>query len=93
MAASSSRQNWCKSLIALYAVSAFFLTLCFKLLLFHLFFKGSSWEELQKHLKNPQVPWTLCHGDFHAANMFFLPNDKDGEEESLIFHDWAVVGP
>ena len=40
MAASNSRQKWCKSLIALYAVSAFSLNnvVVFKLLLFHLFF-------------------------------------------------------
>ncbi|CAM9483000.1 unnamed protein product [Discosporangium mesarthrocarpum] len=46
-------------------------------------FARASWAGLQKHLGDPLVPWTLCHGDFHAANMFLFGDSLDagvGEE-------------
>ena len=30
----------------------------------------TSWKALQAHLHDPHIPYTLTHGDFHAANMF-----------------------
>ncbi len=36
-------------------------------------FAESSWAGLQAHVRDPAVPFTLCHGDFHAANMFLRP--------------------
>ncbi len=50
----------------------------------------ASWRSLQTHLNKPGVPFTLCHGDFHAANMFLL-NDK--EDIELVMFDWSEVGP
>jgi hypothetical protein len=56
-------------------------------------FASSSWEKLQAHLKNSdKVPFTLCHGDYHAANMF-LVRDKDTEVDRPIMFDWSEVGP
>jgi Phosphotransferase enzyme family len=43
---------------------------------------NSSWDKLQVHLQNPEIPWTLCHGDFHAGNMIL-----DGDE--LFMVDWS----
>lgn len=47
------------------------------------------------------MPWTLCHGDFHAGNMFLLPSNqspstekREGEEgDNLVLFDWSEVGP
>jgi hypothetical protein len=61
-------------------------------------FANSSWEKLQHHLKH--APYTLTHGDFHAANMIIhLPaNDclgSSAEEllRELKVFDWSEVGP
>ena len=38
--------------------------------------------------------WTLVHGDFHPANMFFVP-EKNNEKElngRLIVLDWELIG-
>jgi thiamine kinase-like enzyme len=47
---------------------------------------NSSWDKLQAHLQNPEIPWTLCHGDFYAGNMIL-----DGDE--LFWVDWAQCTP
>eukprot|EP00056_Hartaetosiga_gracilis_P019437 m.14145 g.14145 ORF g.14145 m.14145 type:complete len:491 (+) comp7698_c0_seq1:81-1553(+) len=36
-------------------------------------FAATSWDDLQEHLNNPAVPFTLVHGDFHAANIIYIP--------------------
>jgi Ser/Thr protein kinase RdoA (MazF antagonist) len=37
-------------------------------------------------LKDPDLAWTLCHGDFHASNSFYLPQQKQ-----VVFVDWSEV--
>jgi hypothetical protein len=32
----------------------------------------SSWHEVAAKLQDPSLPFTLCHGDFHASNMMLL---------------------
>lgn len=49
-------------------------------------FSKTSWEQLQSQISDTSVPFTLCHGDFHAANMFF-------QNENPILVDWSEVGP
>jgi len=57
-------------------------------------FETASWEALQTRLRDPAVPWTLCHGDFHASNLFLLNSAAAGEEEGgLVLFDWTEVGP
>lgn len=45
-------------------------------------FARATWANLQAHLRNPSIPWTLCHGDFHAGNILLA-----GDEVVLV--DWA----
>lgn len=52
----------------------------------------SSWEALQAHIKDPKIPFTLCHGDFHASNMF-LVRDPVSKQEAPVWFDWSEVGP
>ncbi|CAM9410060.1 unnamed protein product [Choristocarpus tenellus] len=60
-------------------------------------FALSSWKLLQAHLCDPSVPWTLCHGDFHASNMFaFAGLEKSDYSHGgigLALCDWSEVGP
>jgi len=51
-------------------------------------FEKTSWEGLQAHLQSPDVPFTICHGDFHASNMYWC---KDAPH--LKFFDWTEFGP
>ena len=57
--------------------------------------KRASWHELQHHLRDPTVPFTLCHGDFHASNMYVSVREgADGKEElQWTLYDWSEVGP
>eukprot|EP01138_Halocafeteria_seosinensis_P005137 gb/GECG01005252.1/.p1 GENE.gb/GECG01005252.1/~~gb/GECG01005252.1/.p1 ORF type:complete len:447 (+),score=54.97 gb/GECG01005252.1/:1-1341(+) len=50
-------------------------------------FEATTWENLQKRLNDPEVPFTFTHGDFHAANMIWLPKEK-----RPIAVDWSEVG-
>ena len=62
----------------------------------------ASWAELQRFLHDPANPWTLCHGDFHASNMF-LRGGADREKDAagcvetfpddVTLFDWSEVGP
>lgn len=55
----------------------------------------SSWSILQKHLHNPSVPFTLCHGDFHAANMSVQRLGSEGEffdNHRIFLFDWSEIG-
>ena len=54
-------------------------------------FAATSWEKLQSHLRDPDVPFTLTHGDFHSSNMFLLPGDVS--PSSVCLFDWSEVGP
>eukprot|EP00761_Pharyngomonas_kirbyi_P010712 gb/GECH01010734.1/.p1 GENE.gb/GECH01010734.1/~~gb/GECH01010734.1/.p1 ORF type:complete len:471 (+),score=91.02 gb/GECH01010734.1/:1-1413(+) len=57
-------------------------------------FEHTSWENLQNHLHDDSVPFTLCHGDFHAANMLLLNRTPPGKEkDGLVMVDWSEVGP
>lgn len=53
-------------------------------------FEMSNWEDFQTHIKS--TSFTLCHGDFHAANMFLYR--KEGSEADIpLWFDWSEVGP
>ncbi|ORY04305.1 hypothetical protein K493DRAFT_311393 [Basidiobolus meristosporus CBS 931.73] len=52
-------------------------------------FASASWDNLQKHLRDQKVPFTLTHGDYHAANMIWVHSDS---EQQLRVHDWSEVG-
>jgi hypothetical protein len=58
-------------------------------------YERASWQQLQEHLRDRQVPFTLCHGDFHASNMYVsLQDGKDGQPEiKLCLYDWSEFGP
>ena len=45
----------------------------------------ASWPALQKQIRS--APFTLCHGDFHASNMFLR------EDGAIVMFDWSEVGP
>jgi hypothetical protein len=61
------------------------------------------WERLQARLRDPSVPFTLCHNDFHASNMFLrvranlAPIYSSGAVHTtpsdIIMFDWSEVGP
>ena len=50
----------------------------------------SSWERLQRRLKDRSLPFTLTHGDFHASNMLYTAPPED--PRSLLMVDWSEVG-
>eukprot|EP00051_Salpingoeca_urceolata_P007382 m.97274 g.97274 ORF g.97274 m.97274 type:complete len:428 (+) comp15216_c0_seq3:85-1368(+) len=49
---------------------------------------ASSWDAFQKHINDPKVPWTLCHGDFHAGNMIVT----ETPDTTVCLFDWSEVG-
>ncbi|KAH7059419.1 hypothetical protein BKA57DRAFT_444803 [Linnemannia elongata] len=53
-------------------------------------FKRASWERLQKRLQDKTLPFTLTHGDFHAANMI-LDRSSPTEAPSICMYDWSEV--
>ncbi|KAG5176420.1 hypothetical protein JKP88DRAFT_334990 [Tribonema minus] len=64
--------------------------------------EATSWQALQEHLRSPRTPFTLCHGDFHAANMIFLKDNgastsplstSTSSGGELFAVDWSEVGP
>ena len=50
----------------------------------------ASWSALQAHLHDPDVPFTLCHGDFNAANMFVSGGATPAAMRITLF-DWSEV--
>jgi len=48
-----------------------------------------SWVDFQKEFQSR--PWTLVHGDFHPANMLWLPSAGPGEAPLRVV-DWEMVG-
>jgi aminoglycoside phosphotransferase (APT) family kinase protein len=48
-------------------------------------FAYSTWPNFQKEFAN-STPFTLCHGDFHAANMI------NKQDNTIILLDWSEVG-
>ncbi|KAG0365063.1 hypothetical protein BGX24_004283 [Mortierella sp. AD032] len=53
-------------------------------------FKQASWERLQNRLQDRSIPFTLTHGDFHAANMI-LDRSSATEAPSICMYDWSEV--
>ncbi|KAF9980696.1 hypothetical protein BGZ65_004785 [Modicella reniformis] len=53
-------------------------------------FAQASWKKLQQRLQDRAVPFTLCHGDFHAANMI-LDRSKSTISPDLVIYDWSEV--
>ncbi|KAF9920179.1 hypothetical protein FBU30_010033 [Linnemannia zychae] len=53
-------------------------------------FKRASWECLQKRLQDKSIPFTLTHGDFHAANMI-LDRSPSTQAPSICMYDWSEV--
>jgi hypothetical protein len=61
-------------------------------------FVRASWKNLQARLHNPAVPFTLCHGDFHAANMLVRTDippvtGTDPLGVDVVMFDWSECGP
>lgn len=65
-------------------------------------FEHTSWDALMAHLSDPATPFTLCHGDFHAANMILsappVAEASNGDIVparvcDVIMFDWSEVGP
>jgi hypothetical protein len=52
-----------------------------------------SWDNYQKELA--QRKWTLVHGDFHPANIFWVNGGNNGDGENSqgmsLFLDWEMV--
>lgn len=65
---------------------------------------ATSWETYQRSfdVTKPTTPFTLCHGDFHAANILWVPGRErtadDGEGDGarigskVYMVDWPEVG-
>ncbi|KAF9083734.1 hypothetical protein BGX27_004011 [Mortierella sp. AM989] len=53
-------------------------------------FERASWDILQRRLQDPSVPFTLSHGDFHAANMI-LDRSRSSTSLDLAIYDWSEV--
>eukprot|EP00743_Colponemidia_sp_Colp-15_P002356 GILK01002554.1.p1 GENE.GILK01002554.1~~GILK01002554.1.p1 ORF type:complete len:427 (+),score=55.47 GILK01002554.1:78-1358(+) len=75
IAAGDTGVRWSEKLIAIFNKS----------------YAHSSWETLQAHLQDKTIPFTLTHGDFHAANMFWYNAGQGIERLRLV--DWSEVGP
>ncbi|KAF9575356.1 hypothetical protein EC968_003407 [Mortierella alpina] len=61
-------------------------------------FKHASWERLQKRLQDKREPFTLTHGDFHAANMILDRSTNASSSSSssataavIVMYDWSEV--
>eukprot|EP00042_Codosiga_hollandica_P047301 m.510898 g.510898 ORF g.510898 m.510898 type:complete len:311 (+) comp57422_c0_seq8:504-1436(+) len=57
-------------------------------------FQNASWEWVQRRLHDPAIPFALCHGDFHAANMFLRTGAdpiQTAADASLVMFDWSEV--
>ncbi|KAF9190533.1 hypothetical protein BGZ51_008611 [Haplosporangium sp. Z 767] len=57
-------------------------------------FKRASWDRLQKRLQDKSLPFTLTHGDFHAANMILdQPTSISSATSSstIVLYDWSEV--
>jgi hypothetical protein len=56
-------------------------------------FAASSWDRLQTRLHDSRIPFTLTHGDFHAANSLWQPPAaRDTSSGQLFLVDWSEVG-
>ncbi|ORZ14302.1 hypothetical protein BCR41DRAFT_354641 [Lobosporangium transversale] len=53
-------------------------------------FERASWDKLQQRLQDKSVPFTLAHGDFHAANMIL--DRSVPSSSSITLYDWSEVG-
>ncbi|KAF9962310.1 hypothetical protein BGZ72_007363 [Mortierella alpina] len=64
-------------------------------------FRRASWEGLQARLQDKTVPFTLTHGDFHAANMILdrstnlsshsLSSSSSSSSSSIVMYDWSEI--
>jgi len=54
--------------------------------------KQTSWSNYRRNfdIKANNTPFTLCHGDYHAANMLWC--GKKNPKQLLYFVDWSEVG-
>lgn len=49
----------------------------------------TNWDDFQAHIKSN--PFTICHGDFHASNLFLYR--KEGNDTDIpVWFDWSEVG-
>ncbi|GIQ86472.1 hypothetical protein KIPB_008334, partial [Kipferlia bialata] len=59
---------------------------------------AASFESMHAHITDPSTPFALCHGDFHAANMFLRPQPTpytpcpEAMADRLVYVDWSEVG-
>lgn len=50
----------------------------------------TNWNDFQEHIHSN--PFTLCHGDYHASNMFIYR--KPGSTTDIpVWFDWSEIGP
>jgi thiamine kinase-like enzyme len=54
-------------------------------------FNQSTWLNLQNYLNESKSPFTLCHGDFHCANMIWCYKIHK-ENHDLVWFDWTEIG-
>ncbi|GIQ83631.1 protein of unknown function DUF227 [Kipferlia bialata] len=59
---------------------------------------AASFQDMNERVTDPSTPYALCHGDFHASNMFLRPK-TEGEEgdvekmaDRIVMVDWSEVG-
>ncbi|KAG0195505.1 hypothetical protein BGX28_001242 [Mortierella sp. GBA30] len=54
-------------------------------------FKRASWEHFQARVQDKTVPFTLTHGDFHAANMILDRSSTTSVSSPIVIYDWSEV--
>jgi len=50
---------------------------------------NTNWENFQRRVRDRSIPFTITHGDFHAANMLWVRKDSSFP---LRVVDWSEVG-
>jgi len=57
--------------------------------------QNSSWESYQEYynISNPNIPFTICHGDFHAGNLMYKTSNQIDYNHLPKFYlfDWPEV--
>lgn len=50
-------------------------------------FRETTWARVQERIQDPKIPYTLCHGDFHASNMLYRHDTNH-----VVLVDWSETG-
>ncbi|KAG0043777.1 hypothetical protein BGZ83_011053 [Gryganskiella cystojenkinii] len=54
-------------------------------------FERASWERFQTRLQDKSIPFTLTHGDFHAANQLLDRSSSSPSGAPIVLYDWSEV--